>query len=60
MKTTIWWKTKDPTIIKEIEEKFNLPSYRSINGETPIEINDSDLELLRIEEKKGNIQLRNK
>ncbi len=60
MKLTIYWKTKDRTSISRIREKFNLPSYVSINGETPCDVREEDLELLRECEHRGFIQIRNK
>lgn len=60
MKLTIYWVTKDAQSIQRIREKFNLPSYRSVNGETPTEIREEDLPLLRETEKRRFIQIRNK
>lgn len=60
MKVTIYWITKDAEKIKRIRDKFNIPSYTSINGETPCEIKDEYLSLLRECEKRGFIQIRNK
>lgn len=60
MKLTIYWVTKDAQSIQRIREKFNLPSYRSVNGETPVEIQEEDLPLLRETEKRGFIQIRRK
>ena len=60
MKVTIYWITKDAEKIKRIRDKFNIPSYTSINGETPCEIKDEDLPLLRECERRGFIQIRNK
>ncbi len=60
MKLTIYWVTKDALSIRRIREKFNLSSYISINGETPAEIREEDLPLLRETEKRGFIQIRNK
>ena len=60
MKLTIYWTTKDAEKIKRIRDKFNIPSYTSINGETPCEIKDKDLPLLRECETRGFIQIRNK
>lgn len=60
MKTVIYWVVKDPTIILRIREKFNIPSYTTVNGETDCEIKDEDIKLLRETEKRGFIQIRNK
>lgn len=58
MKVTIYWATKHPETILRIREKFNIPSYRTVNGETDCEIKDEDIELLRETEKRGFIQIR--
>lgn len=60
MKTTIYWKTKDRTSISRIREKFNFPNYMTVNGETPCDVREEDMELLRETEKRGFIQIRNK
>lgn len=61
MKVTIYWESGiKPIIRKKIKEKFNIPDYLSINGETPCEIKDSDLELLKETARRGFIQIRNK
>lgn len=58
MKVTIYWVTKDPEKIARIKEKFGIPDYMSVNAETPAEIKDEDVELLRETERRGFIQLR--
>ena len=60
MKKTIYWTTTDREVIKRIRERFNIPNYTSINGETPCEVSDSDLPMLLEVEKRGFIQLRKK
>lgn len=60
MKTVVYWITKDAEKIIAIRERFNLPTYTSLNGETPADVSESDMELLRECEKRGLIQLRNK
>lgn len=66
MKVTIYWNTRhlDPKdalrIKKKIRDKFNIPDYTTVNGETPCEIRDEDMELLRETESRGYIQIRNK
>lgn len=64
MKTIIYWNTNHPKfslgLKRKIRDKFNIPSYTSVNGETPCDIRDEDLELLRETERKGYIQIRNK
>lgn len=60
MKQTIYWTTKDQTKMSMIREKFNIPTYVTVNGETECDIKDSDIELLRDVERWGYIQIRNK
>lgn len=58
MKVTIYWITKDVSKITRIRERFGIENYTSVNGETPAEISDEDIELLRETEKRGFIQIR--
>lgn len=60
MKTVVYWITKDAEKITAISDKFNLPTYTSLNGETLADVNESDMDLLRECEKRGLIQIRNK
>lgn len=58
MTFTIYWKTKDPELISRIRKTFNLPLGVTVNGETPCNIKEEDIKLLKEEEKYGFIQLR--
>lgn len=60
MKVVIYWVTKDLDKIARIRERFGIETYRSVNGETPAEIREEDMELLRETERRGFIQIRNK
>lgn len=60
MNVTICWVTKDRESIEKIRKKFGISSYMSINRETPCDIKEEDMELLRETEKRGFIQIRNK
>ena len=60
MNVTICWVTKDREAIEKIREKFGISSYMSVNRETPCDIKEEDMELLRETEKRGFIQIRNK
>ena len=53
MKVTIYWVTKDSDKIARIRERFGIGTYRSVNGETPAEIREEDMELLRETERRG-------
>lgn len=55
MKVIIYWVTKDPDKIARIRERFGIGTYRSVNGETPAEIREEDMELLRETERRGFI-----
>lgn len=59
-KITIYWVTKNEDTITRIRKRFGISSYKSINGETPAEINDDDWDLLKETAKRGFIQLREK
>ena len=60
MNVTIVWVTKDRESIERRRKKFGISSYMSINRETPCDIKEEDMELLRETEKRGFIQIRNK
>lgn len=66
MRTTIYWNTNHldpkeiPRVKKKIRDRFNIPAYISINGETTCDIKEEDMELLREVESRGYIQIRNK
>ena len=60
MKLTVCWITKNQEFIDKIRLKFGISDYMSINHETPCEIDEEDLPLLRECEKRGFIQIRTK
>lgn len=60
MNVTICWRTKNQVKMEKIRLRFGISNYMSINRETPCEIRDEDIELLRECEKRGFIQIRNK
>lgn len=60
MNITICWVTKDRESIEKIRKKFVISSYMSVNRETPCNIKEEDMELLKETEKRGFIQIRNK
>ena len=59
MNITICWVTKDRESIEKIRKKFGISSYMSVNRETPCNIKEEDMELLKETEKRGFIQIRN-
>ncbi len=60
MNVTICWRTKNQAKMEKIRLRFGISNYMSINRETPCEIRDEDMELLRECEKRGFIQIRKK
>ena len=60
MNVTICCTTKEWKVIEKIRKKFGISSYMSVNRETPCNIKEEDMELLRETEKRGFIQIRNK
>lgn len=62
MKLTICWtaRGRQKRFYEDICKKFGIPSYMSVNHETPCDIRDEDLPLLQECEKRGFIQIRNK
>lgn len=58
MKVTIYWTTKDSSIIHRIRQRYNISQGMTVNGETDIEVNELQLEELREVERRGYIKLR--
>jgi hypothetical protein len=59
-KCVIYWKQCDPKAIEQIREKFNIPHYTTINGESPCEVDDEQMQLLRQCEERGFLSIRDK
>lgn len=61
MKVTIYWENKSTSVIrKRIRDRFGIPHYMSVNGETQAEISEEDMSDLMELVKRGFISLRNK
>lgn len=60
MKVVIYWRTANKETIRRIREKFGIPYYTSVNGETFADISESDMPLLLRCEQLGYVQLRAK
>lgn len=62
MRLTICWTTRgrQRRFYYDICKKFGISDYMSVNHETPCDIRDEDMELLKECEKRGFIQIRNK
>lgn len=61
MKVTIYWENKSTSVIrKRIRDRFGIPHYMSVNGETEAEISEENMSDLIELVKRGFISLRNK
>ena len=60
MKITIYWRTKNTETILRIREKFKIPHYTSVNGETDADIPGDLMPLLQECERRGYVELRHK
>ena len=60
MKVTIYWATKDGSLIDRIRQRFGISSGITINGETVAEVDSRQMDELKEYEKQGFINLRNK
>ncbi|GAA6244383.1 hypothetical protein F030043B2_34250 [Bacteroides fragilis] len=61
MVVTIYWENKSTLVIrKRIRDRFGIPHYMSVNGETQAEIREEDMPDLMELVKRGFISLRNK
>lgn len=61
MVVTIYWENKSTSVIrKRIRDRFGIPHYMSVNGETQAEISEEDMSDLMELVKRGFISLRNK
>ena len=45
--------TRDEATIRKIRERFNIPEYTTINGWSPAEISDEDMEIFQETAKRG-------
>lgn len=59
-KMTIYWKTKNSTLIDNIRKRFGISEGMTINGENAVAVTDEGLAELRKYEADGFIELRNK
>ena len=57
---TIYWKTRNLTLIDNIRKRFGIAEGMSINGENAVTVSDEQLAELRKYEAEGFIELRNK
>ena len=60
MNITIYWKTKQASVIDAIRKEMNIKEGMTINGENTVDVNVQQLDRLKKYENKSFIQLRNK
>lgn len=61
MPYSIYWRTKDISIIEKIRKRFNIPSGITLNGETPLpETFNTEDPIFRETVRRGFIDLRKK
>lgn len=60
MKLTICWTKKGRQCHKEICQRFHISDYMTVNHETPCDIREEDMPMLKECERRGFIQIRNK
>ena len=54
MKVLIKWRTRDSELIERIRTYFGMPRYTTLNGITPADIADEQIEKLKEGERKGH------
>ena len=59
-KMTIYWKTRNLTLIDNIRKRFGIAEGMTVNGENSVTVSDEELAELRKYEAEGFIELRNK
>lgn len=60
VRLAVYWRTNDRDAIERIRERFGIPRYTTVNGESPAEIEECDMPLLMETERRGFIMIRNK
>lgn len=60
MGITIYWNTKDVALIDRIRQRFGISAGITVNGETVAEVDEKQLDELKVYERQGFIKLRNK
>lgn len=61
--TVYWIKTDNPSSsdnIEKIRKRFNIPHYTTVNGESPVEVDEEEMKLLKECQRLGFIQIRNR
>ena len=60
MNITIYWKTKQASVIDAIRKEMNIKEGMTINGENTVDVDEQQLDRLKEYENISFIQLRNK
>lgn len=55
-----WHNRVSPEAIEAIRKKFGIPHYTTVNGESPCEVDDEQMALLRECERRGFLAIRQK
>ena len=55
VKVKVRWLTRSEPTIQRIRERFGMPRYTTLNGWTPAEIAEADMELLQETARRGFI-----
>lgn len=58
MRLTVCWTKKGLQCRQEICRRFGIPLYLTVNHETPCDIREEDMELLRECERRGFLMIR--
>lgn len=58
IKVLIYWLTANERTIEAIRKRFNVPRYSTLNGWTPAEIAETDIEVFKETAKRGFIRYR--
>lgn len=54
---TIKWHTRNEETRRKIRDRFSIPDYVTVNGWSPAEIADADMELLRECQRRGLLSI---
>lgn len=59
-KCVVYWHKCDPAAIESIRKKFGIPNYTTVNGESPCEVDEEQMKLLKRCESIGFLSVRMK
>lgn len=55
--TVFWCKGSTPATIEKIRERFAIPHYTTLNGESPCELEEEDFKVLKECENRGFLKI---